>query len=117
MKFGHLELTVKDTAAARRFYEVALGGELVSDQGEFVWYRLGSLEVLLRPGEPPAERARYALAPIGIVLYTDDLPDAVEGLRGHGVDVSPLENEPGCYSFRDPDGHWFQLVDPSDFGG
>jgi catechol 2,3-dioxygenase-like lactoylglutathione lyase family enzyme len=118
MRFGHLELFVRDPAVARAFYEEALGLSVVGVQGggDFVWLRLDEREVLLRKGEPPPAPSSYRAATLGIVLYTDDLPGTRRLLAERGVEFLG-EDEPGCLVFRDPDGHWFQLVDPSHLGG
>jgi catechol 2,3-dioxygenase-like lactoylglutathione lyase family enzyme len=121
MKIGHIELFVADIGRARNFYEHTLGCELVAVQAEqFIWLKLGEIELLLRPGrrQPhPAseedashEAASYEDASSGIVLYTNHLEETATGLEQRGVQFS--ETADGCLAFCDPDGHWFQLVDP-----
>jgi catechol 2,3-dioxygenase-like lactoylglutathione lyase family enzyme len=117
VNIGHIEIFTRHMARARAFYENALGGELVSDQGQFVWLRLGSVEALLRPGNPPKPAASYAQSGTAIVLYTDALAAAVGQLEAHGVTLHPMDGEPGCFTFQDPDGNWFQLVNPGDHQG
>jgi catechol 2,3-dioxygenase-like lactoylglutathione lyase family enzyme len=114
MKFGHVELFVTDPPCARDFCQHALGFELTAIQAErFVRLRLGDLEVL-RPGSPPPPQATYAHARLGLVLYTSDLEDTVRRPHAQVIAVEALDEQGPCYAFRDPDGNWFQLVDPAD---
>ncbi|MEZ4652112.1 MAG: VOC family protein [Candidatus Eisenbacteria bacterium] len=141
MRIGHLELFVRDLPSSRDFYERVLGFTPVADQGAFLWLRCGDLEVLLR-GEPggsspaPVESGRpesgggsveesveqsagagsrprgYGDHGPAIVLYTEDLPNTVRVLEARGLRFAGTDGSPSCPTFRDPDGHWFQLVDP-----
>ncbi|MBI3158655.1 MAG: VOC family protein [Chloroflexi bacterium] len=114
MRIGHLEIFVRDPAAARRFYEEGLGFEFTAEQGaDFVWLKSGGLEVLLRRGQPPTAPDNYHASAAALVLYSDDLAAAQERLAAAGVPVEPMENEPDCVVFQDPDGNWLQLVNPS----
>ncbi|MCB9464288.1 MAG: VOC family protein [Candidatus Eisenbacteria bacterium] len=147
MRFGHVELFIQDIAAARVFYEQVLGAVLVSEQaeGRILWFELGGMEILLRPGRPvvtnaddvadtnaddatdmnpddatdtnPGDTGRragqtYRDSLSALVLYTDDLAAEAARLRGRGVRFEG-DDGPGCLTFRDPDGNWFQLTDPS----
>ncbi|MCE9636333.1 MAG: VOC family protein [Planctomycetes bacterium] len=116
MRFGHVELFVRDVVAARAFWEGVLGFEVTDVQhgGRIVWMRLGDAQVLLRPAVAAAVRdgaARYGTSGPAIVLYTDDHAGTLERLRAGGLVVEG-DDGPGCPVFRDPDGHWIQLVDP-----
>jgi catechol 2,3-dioxygenase-like lactoylglutathione lyase family enzyme len=109
---------VRDVAVARAFWEGVLGFEVVEVQhgGRIVWLRLGETQVLLRPRPVGAagigpEPSRYGCAGPAIVLYTDDHTGTLERLRARGLVVEG-DDGPGCPTFRDPDGNWFQLVDP-----
>ena len=54
LKFGHIELFVRDPLNARQFYEEVLGFEVVDVQGDaFVWLKIDAIEILLRRGTPP----------------------------------------------------------------
>lgn len=113
MRIGHIELFVRDTRASKAFYIRALGFELVAEQpGGFVWLELGGREILLRPGKPSNMAKSYQDASIALVLYTDDLAKAVRLLRESGVEIVGNDGE-RCLTFRDPDGHWFQLTSPA----
>ncbi|MGD8395472.1 MAG: VOC family protein [Candidatus Eiseniibacteriota bacterium] len=115
MKLGHIELRVADPERARRFYEEALGLRVVADQeGRFIWLDAGSIEILLRPGVPPDGAASYDASALGLVVYVDDLPATAAALRARGVALRPVDGDDRCLSFADPDGHWYQLVDPRD---
>ena len=112
LALGHIELFVKNPVASIPFYADGLGAEIVAVQDEtFVWLKLGEVELLLRPGNP-APVSCYAQSMAGLVLYVDNLETAVYQLKGYGIKCH-LMDEPDCYTFQDPDGHWFQLVDPS----
>ena len=51
LRFGHIELFVKDPIQSQEFYCGVLGFELVSNQNnQFVWIKKDSIEILLRPG-------------------------------------------------------------------
>jgi catechol 2,3-dioxygenase-like lactoylglutathione lyase family enzyme len=115
MELGHIELFARDVAASTAFYVDALGFELVAEQdgGRFVWVRLGEREVLLRPGEPPPPARDYDRTGVGLILYSDNIVDDVARLRQSGVSCDAMPGEPGCFTFHDPDGHWWQLVDPT----
>lgn len=107
---GHLELFCRDVTATRSFYEDVLGMRAFSVQGPFVWLDAGPLEILLRPGSPPAASVSYATGAAGLVLYTHDLPATLARLAAAGV--RPVDEDAGCQLLRDPDGRWVQLVDP-----
>lgn len=116
MRFGHIELFVRDPVAARDFYMDILGFRLVDEQGPegepplFIWLELGEVEILLRPGEPN-EAAEFRKATANIVLYTNHVEATARGLRARGL-IFQGEDGPGCLTFTDLDGHWFQLVNP-----
>lgn len=113
MKIGHLELFVKDPLASLPFYRDTLGFDVVTVQAErFVWLKSGEQEILLRPGRPFSTSPTYDNSRIAIVLYTDTLLDTVSALRQRGLAIACMPNEESCYTFTDPDGNWFQLVDP-----
>jgi catechol 2,3-dioxygenase-like lactoylglutathione lyase family enzyme len=115
LKLGHIELFVSDPGEARDFYRNVLGCQVLDAQSDrFVWLRLGEQDLLLRPDRRSDGGAGKKAPGLALVLYTDDLERAAEALRRHGVVVKPVEGEARCLSFSDPDGHWFQLVDPGD---
>jgi catechol 2,3-dioxygenase-like lactoylglutathione lyase family enzyme len=114
LRFGHVEVFVRDPSVARRFYEDVLGFEVddVQAGGRIVWLRLGDRLILLRPGEPPASD-RYSRGGPALVLFTDDLPATLAALAARGA--TPCSDDgPKCPLFRDPDGNWIQIVDPKD---
>jgi catechol 2,3-dioxygenase-like lactoylglutathione lyase family enzyme len=114
MQFGHIELFASDTQRSRHFYENVLDFEVTAVQGQNVWLQKDNIEILLRPGQPPPPAARYQDAPSGLVLYTDDLPGTMAELRGRGLEFKGTVDSDKCHTFTDPDGNWFQLVDPGD---
>jgi catechol 2,3-dioxygenase-like lactoylglutathione lyase family enzyme len=114
MQFGHIEIFVSDIQRSLHFYENVLGFALTAIQGQHIWLQLGEVEILLRPGQPPPPAARYEDAPHGLVLYTDDLPSTMAELRGRGLEFKGTIDSDKCHTFTDPDGNWFQLVDPGD---
>lgn len=114
LRIGHIELFVADTRAARSFYTGVLGFEVVAEQhgGKVVWLKLGTQEILLRPGKPPAAGGTYQQARCALVLYSDDLQADLARLQQRGLKLQGNDG-PGCHTFADPDGNWFQLVDPN----
>ncbi len=110
MRMGHVELFVGDPVRSARFYVDVLGFELEADQGEFQWVRLGDREILLRPGRN-VSADRLDQASHDLVLYSDDLARTRTELEGRGLEFSP-HHDGGCLTFQDPDGHWWQLVNP-----
>lgn len=114
LKLGHIELFVADIKRAKAFYLEILGCELVADQGVNAWvtWASGAVEILLRTTKSAsASPATYQETFSGLVLYTDDLDATAETLRGRGL-VFRGTDGPGCLTFTDPDGHWFQLTNP-----
>jgi catechol 2,3-dioxygenase-like lactoylglutathione lyase family enzyme len=112
MRIGHIELFVRDPLISCKFYHDVLGFEVIAVQGRNVWVKLDQTEILLRPGEPPQSTANYGGA--GLVLYTDDLQATAAALQARGLKFSGTDGSPKCLTFHDPNGHWFQLVNPKD---
>ena len=117
MRVGHLELPVANPLESMSFYVDMLGFELVANQGDqFIWVKAGAQELLLKPAEADSARGDPDTGPLptrrNICLYTDDLDAELVRLRGAGIE--PTLGDGCCWYFRDPDGHQFQLVDPSD---
>ena len=115
MELGHIEVFVADLDQARLFYCDVLGFELVTIQNKkHIWLKKGQQEFLLRPGRPHIPASRYEDAPMGIVLYTSDLENTRKDLEAKGVQIKGTIDSSKCYTFTDPDGNWFQLVNPND---
>jgi catechol 2,3-dioxygenase-like lactoylglutathione lyase family enzyme len=119
MRIGHIELFVRNPLASRDFYALVVGFEVVAVQGTNVWLKLGDVEILLRrasgaSGGGGGGGATYASAAAGIVLYVDDLLAARAQLESRGLKFDGCDGGEKCPTFRDPDGHWFQLVNPNE---
>ena len=115
MQFGHIEIFVKDPLASMAFYNEVLGFEVTDVQHEhFVWMQSGGTTILLRPGTTASEVATYQNAPSGFVIYTSELDDMADRLRTRGLIFRGTDGSDRCLTFTDPDGHWFQLVDPNE---
>lgn len=118
MRFGHIELFVADPVRARDFYVGVLGAELEAEQGPkgqppvFIWLLLGGATILLRPGAP-REHQEFSKSAADYVIYCDDVEEQAGEWRARGLKFAGNDG-PGCLTFRDPDGHWFQLVNPGD---
>lgn len=61
-------------------------------------------------GPPPTEN--YQSAGQATVLYVNGLQQTTEALRSRGPVFEGNDDFEECPTFRDPDGHWFQLVEP-----
>ncbi len=110
MQLGHIEIPVTDPLRSLSFYRDVLGFHLEVNQGDqVIWMKSGDVEVMLRPGfeSAPADD----LAAVNLVLYSDDVASDANRLREAGVSFTERAN---CLHFRDPDGHWLQLVDPGE---
>ncbi len=113
MKLGHIELFVKDPLKSRDFY-LSIGFKLIEVQNDrYVWLDAGPIHILLRPGSERKGTESYADGPMGLVIYTDDLDATIAALTKQGVAFRGTDGPERCLTFTDPDGHWFQLVDPN----
>jgi catechol 2,3-dioxygenase-like lactoylglutathione lyase family enzyme len=115
MKFGHIEILASDPLRSRQFYEDVLGFEVTVIQNErFIWLKKGILEIIIRPGRQQPVASRYEDAPVGFVLYTEDVEMMLSDLVSKGLQVKGTVDSEKCYTFTDLDGNWFQLVNPDD---
>lgn len=115
MELGHVEFLVEDPKQTKRFYCDVLGFELVAIQNEqFIWLKKGQLEILIRPGRKQEAASRYEDAGVGFVIYTDNVEHSLKELRERGVEIKGTVDSSKCYTFTDPNGNWFQLVNPHD---
>ena len=114
MRLGHIELFVRDLDVARRFYVDVLGCTHVCPEMTHVtWLELGDVTFLLRPGTPPPSPEAYGAIQAGFALYTEGLDATMEALRKRGLVFRGTDGSDRCPTFTDPDGNWFQLVDPA----
>ena len=115
MQFGHLELFVSNMSKSKHFYQEVLGFEVTVSQSEkLVWLQSGPLEILLRQGQPSQSSQKYEQAPQGIVLYTKNLAETKALLESRQLEFRGTVDSEKCLTFTDPDGNWFQLVNPHD---
>ncbi len=116
MKFGHIEIFVKDPVKSKDFYINVLGFDLIEIQADkFVWLKSGDAVFLLRPSKSNSERAsEYASSDSGYVIYTDNLEESTAKLKSKGLEFKGTDGSDKCLTFTDPDGNWFQLVNPND---
>lgn len=113
--FGHIEVFVKDPMISKDFYIDILGFELETVQnGKFVWLKSGNYVILLRPGKETELAENYQSAKTGFVLYTADLDSAKKELQNRGLVFKGTDGSERCLTFTDPDGNWFQLVNPAE---
>lgn len=116
VRVGHIELFVTDVANSLTFYRDVIGFTAAADQSPgLAWLEKSGLEILLRSGGQAAQIMHYQDAPAGIVLYTEDLQAAARQLISLGLTFRGTVDTEKCLTFTDPDGHWFQLVNPDDF--
>lgn len=114
MKFGHIELFVKDPEESRDFFVNVLGFELVSDQNlQTIWVKMSNTELLLRNGKG-FKSSNYQDANVGLVIYTNDIISSKTELEERGLVFQGIDGSEKCLTFQDLDGHWFQLVNPHD---
>ena len=114
MKFGHIEIFVKDPLISKEFYEKVIGFEITEIQhGKFVWMKFGDNEFLLRPGKYDLNVSEYKHSNTGFVFYTSELGKAKSELIKRGLEFKGTDGSDECLTFTDPDGNWFQLVNPN----
>jgi catechol 2,3-dioxygenase-like lactoylglutathione lyase family enzyme len=113
-KLGHIEIFVKNPSESKVFYTNVLGFDLVEEQGEgsFIWLRSGESLILLRSGIGTDKGKDYPSASSGIVIYTDDLSKTKKDMESKGLIFKGTDGSENCLTFTDPDGNWFQLVNP-----
>ena|SRR5258706_13183900 len=112
LKFGHIEIFVKEPLKSKDFYIDVLGFELIEVQHEkIVWLQSEGQTILLRPGKSRFIADAYQQANIALVIYTDELDEAVKDISAKGV-VFKGDDGVNCYTFTDPDGNWIQMVNP-----
>jgi catechol 2,3-dioxygenase-like lactoylglutathione lyase family enzyme len=115
MKFGHIEILAKDVMQSVDFYQNVLGFEVTVEQGpHLVWLQKGELEILIRPGVAGNTSDKYEQARTGFVLYTDDVYKKKTELEARGLEFRGTVDSERCFTFTDPNGNWFQLVNPED---
>ena len=114
MRFGHIEIFVSDPMRSKEFYIDVLGFQLVENQNDqFIWLKNSTSLFLLRPLRNTTVTDTYQTAPNAFVLYTDDLDASRKQLESRGVEIRGTDGSPNCLTFTDPDGNWFQLVNPN----
>ena len=87
-----------DAAAARNFYETALGLNFVSDDNFALVFRVGSSQTMLRVVRTPA------FTPASFTIFgweVDDIHASIADLKTRGVDFLQYD-----YFKQDPDGVW-----------
>lgn len=108
---------ISDRVETHRFYREVLGLELLEDDPDFAYYRVGDdarLEILT-PGSPQADRIR---GEVMVGFLVDDLPAAIKELeRSRHPPEGPIVGWPAdspvdrwAY-FLDPDGRRFLLLE------
>ena len=113
IKFGHIEIFVKEPLKSKDFYMNVLGFELIEVQHEkVVWLQSNGQTILLRPSNNNYIAETYQQTNIALVIYVEDLEKALKDMTGKGV-VFKGNDGVNCYTFTDLDGNWIQLVDPN----
>jgi len=115
MKLGHVEIFSEDIDRARAFYIDILGFDIIAEQEEmYLWLQKEKFEILIRPGQNSQPGSTYQETNVGFVFYTDDLEYTKKELESRGLVFSGTDGGDACLVFKDPDGNWFQLVNPED---
>jgi catechol 2,3-dioxygenase-like lactoylglutathione lyase family enzyme len=114
MKFGHIELFCENVEETADFYTNILDMELVAlNSPHHMWVASGEVEILFRKGKPKSTET-YQESSSALVVYTDDLDGTRSTLVEKGVEFLGFDGSENCLTFRDPAGHWLQLVNPND---
>jgi catechol 2,3-dioxygenase-like lactoylglutathione lyase family enzyme len=113
-------LPTTDAAAARSFYETALGLNFVSDDNFALVFRIGSSQTMLRVARTPKP---FTPAPFTIFGWeVDDIHATIADLKTRGVEFLQYDyfkqDEDGVWTapggaqvawFQDPDGNTLSL--------
>jgi catechol 2,3-dioxygenase-like lactoylglutathione lyase family enzyme len=100
---------------SKDFYEKVLGFEVEEIQGgKFVWLNKNGNKYLLRLGQKYNNSSEYQNTNIATVLYCEDLDQTVEELKNRGLKFKGTDGSERCLTFSDPDGNWYQLVNPNE---
>ena len=114
MKFGHIEIFVKEPLKSIEFYERILGMIVTEVQdSKFVWLKLDDNIFLLRPGQNNLKTNEYKSSNTGFVFYTNDVENTRQEMISNGLTFKGTDGSDNCLTFTDPDGNWFQLVNPN----
>lgn len=113
MKIGHIEIFASDPLKSKDFYVNVLGFEIIEIQHDkFIWLKSGENIFLLRPGINNLQVNEYKFSNSGIVFYTNELEKTRRELINRGLEFRGTDGSDQCLTFTDPDGNWFQLVNP-----
>jgi catechol 2,3-dioxygenase-like lactoylglutathione lyase family enzyme len=121
LELDHCVIAVTDWDRSNRFYADVLGAELVELEYRRFAYRFGGQQLNVHgPGSTPHPRAADPVRPGNSDLcfrWPGSVEEAVEHLRGHGVEVEegPVERQGAegrghSVYFRDPDGSLLELI-------
>ena len=106
---------VSDLARSKRFYAESLGWKLGTDERDVAGFSFGSGYLVIHADDrPPADR-RYA-GGMHVAIKVDDVAVEHARLRGRGVAVSELHDQPWGqrdFSFEDPDGYTWWYGQPT----
>lgn len=115
MQIGHIEIFVSNPLKAKLFYTEILGfEEIIIQQDQFVWLKMGEIEVLLRPSITQKDTSKFGEKSVVMVFYTEDLTKTKGDLEKKGLVFNGIDGSDKCPTFKDEDGNWFQLVNPND---
>jgi catechol 2,3-dioxygenase-like lactoylglutathione lyase family enzyme len=106
---------VSDLARSKRFYAETLGWKLGTDERDVAGFSFGGGYLVIHADDrQPADR-RYA-GGMHVAIKVDDVAVEHARLRGRGVAVSELHDQPWGqrdFSFEDPDGYTWWYGQPT----
>lgn len=114
-KIDTVIMRVRNLEQARQWYEEKLGFKpgYVDERERLVVFEIGGPTSLTiwewKPGEAVPDTKQPSSFPI---FYPEDVMEAHRTLAERGVDVGPIEGEPGStqwFFFRDPDGNRMEV--------
>jgi catechol 2,3-dioxygenase-like lactoylglutathione lyase family enzyme len=109
-----ISLWAEDVPTCAHFYRDVLGLPQVGRHGHRPHFDLGGIELVILKGKPaPASEAEPARFPL-IALALDDLGDAMDRLKAHGVSLPwgiESNSEGRWVMFHDPGGNLIELVE------
>jgi len=113
--FNHISVPVKDVGQSIRFFQKALGADLIFEQDGFGEVRCGGLVIGFSKQDSGWTGYDAEFPHYGLEIAAEDMWPLKERLETNGVPTHPVwtrNGSTGLMYFRDPSGNLFELYCP-----